>query len=206
MTIWIHFRFANMSLSLAREIRGRKESNAILASREITWSPLSYLQRETRCSTDTKNISAVAHAPTLLVSFKLHAFVYNLMLKETTATKIVIPLLRVDIVKKKAASHKKSSSYKNRALISLKSQTRNSKFAFTLSSSPSLFVSCLFRFCPHESFVESFFPFTSLCPFPSIFFVRILCIFFLSRIHCSAFFSSSLFFIILSLLPLLSLF
>lgn len=54
--------------------------------------------------------------------------------------------------------------HKNRALISLKLQTRNSKFAFTSSSFPSLFVSFFFlsfSFSSHESFVESFFPFTS---------------------------------------------
>lgn len=164
-----------MLLRLIRKPNGRKKG-AILASREATWSPLSYLQRETRCSTDPKNISAVAHAPTPTVSFKLHAFIYNSMFKRSdSATKVARTTSSscscMDIVKKNAA-----------CVANHKSQ--NSKFAFALSFSLSLFsflVLSLIVSSPTNLSSNLFSSFTSLCPLPTIFLVRILCILFLSR-------------------------
>lgn len=80
----------------------------ILASREATIRDLFSRTCNERCSTDPKNICAVAHAPTPRVSFKLRAFIYNSMLKkkvtervESRAYDVVISLLYGRCEKKK---------------------------------------------------------------------------------------------------------
>lgn len=83
---------------------------------------------------------------------------------------------------------------KKKAVCVTSHKSRNSKFAFALSFSLSLF-SFVVLFVIVSSSTNLFSSFTSL---PSIFLVRILCIHFLPLIHRTALFLSSISFIILS--------
>lgn len=97
------------------------------------------------CSIDPKNISALAHAPTPGISFKLRAFIYNSMFKKKSATVRLVGRRRAvrDVTKKRKGGKKNTrlaciyASYESQARLRAKSRLENSEFALRPSLSPS---------------------------------------------------------------------